>query len=400
MLASSRTVPIPLFPTLPRVEYEGRYSRLRRAMENAGVDMLLLTERENVEYLSGYISSHWFMHGIIPGVVLFPLREPPCLLVPSFWLGTAQKKSWIEEILVHKNTHSNPDAFADFVLEVIQKRGLAGGVLGYEAGQEMTLGLPIQQFDRIREGLAKGQWVPAGEVLWSARSCKSPLEISLLRAAAESSCRALTAVHAEARIGMSELHIGRLIRQQQVMEGCEDRQFLNVRCGPPRYSMTDTLPEDRPIHSGEILILDVGMHRSGYWSDTARCASVGEPSPLYQEVFAVILEAQEAALAAISPGAPASGPYHAARRVIDQAGYGVHIDMMGHGIGMSMYEPPLLSPITPAILEEGMVLCVEPWITLPDEQGVLCLEETVVVCRGGYEKLTTWEKPDLWVIED
>jgi Xaa-Pro aminopeptidase len=73
--------------------------------------------------------------------------------------------------------------------------------------------------------------------------------------------------------------------------------------------------------------------------------------------------------------------------------------MMGHGIGMSMYEPPMLSPIVPGTLRAGMVLCVEPWITLPEEGGVFCLEETVAVTRDGYQKLTSWESFDLWVIE-
>lgn len=147
------------------------------------------------------------------------------------------------------------------------------------------------------------------------------------------------------------------------------------------------------------MILDVGMHQNCYWSDTARCASIGKPSSLYKDVYSVILAAQQAALGAIHDGAPASSPYYEARRILDSAGYGVHIDMMGHGIGMSMYEPPMLSPLTNDKLKTGMVLCVEPWITLSEDRGVLCLEETVIVTRDGYEKLTNWESLDLWIIE-
>ncbi len=77
----------------------------------------------------------------------------------------------------------------------------------------------------------------------------------------------------------------------------------------------------------------------------------------------------------------------------------VRPDMMGHGIGMSIYEPPMLSPIVHDTLRAGMVLCVEPWITLPNDGGVFCLEETVAVTQDGYQKLTNWESFDLWVIE-
>jgi Xaa-Pro aminopeptidase len=149
MLSSMRTVPIPSFPTLPKEEYENRHERVKNAMDEAGIDLLLITQQENVEYLSGYLSSHWFMHGIIPGVVLLPLYEEPCLLVPHFWLGTAQKKSWIEEIITHRKSHSNPDTFSDLVVDVIKQRNWERGVIGYEAGQEMRVGMPIQQFDAI-----------------------------------------------------------------------------------------------------------------------------------------------------------------------------------------------------------------------------------------------------------
>jgi Xaa-Pro aminopeptidase len=368
-------------------------------MDRGGFDLLLLSQRENVEYVSGYISSHWFMQGFVPGVVLFPRYGEPCLVVPGFWLGTAEKKSWFEDIIVHTDTHSAPDTFPALVSDAIDQRGWDSGKIGYEAGAEMTVGLPIHHFDQIRRGLASATWSACGPLLWEVRMVKSVREIDLLRAAAVGTSRALARVRNDARVGMTELEIGQMIRRYQVEEGCHDRQFLNVRCGPERYSMTDTLPEDRPIRNGEMLIMDVGMHRDGYWSDTARCAAVGQPSSLYLDVYETIREALAAALATVRPGAPAAAPYHAARAVMDQAGFDVHIDMMGHGIGMSMYEPPMLSPIIEGQLLEGMVLCIEPWITLPENRGVLCLEEIVLVTAAGFKLLTVPNARELWVIE-
>ena len=399
MHTSARSIPEPLFPTFAKQEYSTRHGKIREAMQRAGIDLLLATERENVEYISGYLSSHWFMHGIIPGVVLFPLFGEPCLIVPKFWLGTAQKKSWIRSIFVHPNTHSDPESFAEFVVEIIQQHSWDKAAIGYEAGEEMKLGMPIQQFDHIRARLLGAQWAPCGSILWSARTIKSPMEVELLRRAAVGTCRALERVRDATHPGMTESQIGQLIRQFQIAEGCEDRQFLNVRCGADRYSMTDTLPEDRPIQLGEILILDIGMHRRGYWSDTARCASIGAPSDSYLRTYETVGKALEAALRTICDGALASAPYHAARSVMDDAGHVVHIDMMGHGIGMGMYEPPMLSPIVEGTLKAGMVLCVEPWITLSDNRGVLCREESVVVTEDGYEMLTSPNAQDLWTID-
>lgn len=395
-MPSDETDRLPRFPAWPQEEYLERHRRARAAMERAGIDLLLLSARENVEYFSGYLSSHWFMVGFVPGVILFPRVGEPCLIVPNFWKGTAASKSWIRDIIPHPGTHSHPETFPDLVVDEIVRRGWSKSTIGYEQGFEMTVGLPIQHWDRVRGSLGGARWLPAGPLLWSLRTFKSPLEVELLAQAGAATCRVLSRLRGELRIGMTETEIGKRIRRAQAEEGCEDRQFLNLRCGPDRYGMTDTLPENRPIGEGEMLILDVGMHRQDYWSDLARCVSVGAPSAEQKAVYQTIVEAEKAGLEVIRAGVPASAIYHAVREVIDRAGYGVHVDMVGHGIGMGMYEPPMLSPAASDILQEGMVLCLEPWITLPEGRGVFCLEDMVAVKESGCVQLTPRDADELW----
>jgi Xaa-Pro aminopeptidase len=230
---------------------------------------------------------------------------------------------------------------------------------------------------------------------------KSPAEIERLRRAAVATNRAQEALRAFLRPGISELAVGAFLRRQMIQDdaGEEDRLFLNMRAGSDRYSMTDTYPKDRPLARGDLLIVDAGIVLDGYSSDTARVLAIGEPSELHASVYRNVVDARASALAELRAGVPASAVYRAVRRVFDEAGLPVHIDLVGHGIGLDVHEPPMLSPINDTPLEENMVICVEPWVTLPNDQGVLVIEDTFAVTADGYDELTLPNASELWVID-
>ncbi len=401
MSDSLRRVPEPLYPTFPKDEFETRYRRVRAAMDAAGIDLLLLTEQENVIYFSGLQSAAWIVHGLVPGTILFPRKETePVMVLPDFWLGTAEKTTWLNDFVLHHNTHTDPDDFARLLVETIQKRGWEKATIGYEAGQEMVVRLPIRQFDRVRRDLPGARWVEGGEAIWQGRVIKSPREIDKLRKSALATNQAQEQLRAFAHPGTNELDIGRFIRtkQMEARGSEEDRLFLNMRAGRERYNMTDTLPQNRPIKNGEILIIDAGVYLESYASDTARCMAVGDPSPLHRSVYAKVIEAEKAALALVRPGTKSSALYEAVRKVHDGAGYPVHVDIVGHGLGLDIHEPPYLSPKNDDPLVENMVINIEPWVTLPNDQGVLVIEDTFLVTKDGYEQLTLHNADDLWVL--
>ncbi len=403
MLESARRIPEPLFPSFPRDEFTWRYRRAREYMDEAGLDLLLLTGRENVTYFSGLVNAAWITHGMVPGLILLHKdQEEPIMILPDFWLGTAEKTTWIKELILHHDTHSNPDDFSNLVVRVIRERNWDKGAIGYEAGYEMILGIPIQQFDQIRKELASLKWVPGGPVIWKTRMIKSVREIQRLRRSAQITNRAHERLHDYLHPGMNELEAGTFIRLAQIEQGGsdQDRLFLNMRsAGPDRFNMPDSLPQDRPIKMGEVLIVDAGIYLEGYPSDTARCMVVGKPTGFQLSVYQKVIEALDAALAEVRPGTKASTVFKAVRRVYDQVGYPVHIDMVGHGIGLDVHEPPMLSPINDYLLEENMVLCIEPWVTFPDKQTVLTIEDTFAVTKDGWEQLSLRNADQLWFIE-
>ena len=160
--------------------------------------------------------------------------------------------------------------------------------------------------------------------------------------------------------------------------------------------MTDTYPKSRQLRQGDLLVCDTGIFLEGYASDTARVLSVGEPSDVFSDVYNAILAAREAALGLVRPGTPASAVYDAVRGAFNEAALPAHIDMVGHGIGLNLHEPPMLAPGNDTPLRENMVICIEPWVTLADDQGVLTIEDTFLVTGNGYEQLTLRNASELW----
>ncbi|OLD59708.1 MAG: hypothetical protein AUI83_02895 [Armatimonadetes bacterium 13_1_40CM_3_65_7] len=136
------------------------------------------------------------------------------------------------------------------------------------------------------------------------------------------------------------------------------------------------------------MLFDLGSRVDGYCSDITRMAFLGEPPARYRDVHRAVEAAVQNALAVIRPGVPINEVDLAARRTIEQAGYGPNfMHRTGHGIGLTEHEPPSVTQANALPLEDGMAFSVEPGIYLPGEFGVR-LEEIVVVTAQGAEVLS------------
>src|SRR2546428_78412 len=144
----------------------------------------------------------------------------------------------------------------------------------------------------------------------------------------------------------------------------------------------------RRTQAGEPVLYDLGSRVDGYCSDITRMAFLGEPSARYQQVHRAVEAAVQKALAVIRPGVPIKDVDLAARRTIEEAGFGSNfVHRTGHGIGLSEHEPPSVTHANDLPIEEGMAFSVEPGIYLPGEFGVR-LEEIVVVTARGADVLS------------
>lgn len=145
------------------------------------------------------------------------------------------------------------------------------------------------------------------------------------------------------------------------------------------------VPSSKVLEPGMSVIVDMGCFYEGYCSDMTRTYFLGENT--MPEVYETVLKANLAAIAAVKPGVRFQDVDHAARSVIEQAGYGEYfIHRTGHGIGLSVHEPFDVSAVDEIVIEEGMCFSIEPGIYIPQVGGVR-IEDLVLVTKEGCEVL-------------
>jgi Xaa-Pro aminopeptidase len=232
----------------------------------------------------------------------------------------------------------------------------------------------------LRDALPDVDQQLAGPVIGQLRMRKDASEIAALRAAGE----AIDRVHARMgeflRAGRTENEVAADIAAAIVEEGHALAEFVIVGSGPngasPHHSASD-----RVIEQGDVVVIDIGGPvAEGYNSDSTRTYAIGQPRDSDVAVtYAVLEEAQAAAVNAVKPGITAELVDQAARAVIADAGFGEYfIHRTGHGIGLDVHEDPYIVAGNTIPLEAGMAFSVEPGIYQPGRWGARI--EDIVVC--------------------
>lgn len=389
----------PPYADFRTAEYEARVARAQKLMAAEGIDALILAQRENVEYFSGFMTGHWASKTFATGVVILHQHADPLLVIPEFFGGNAAKSSWISERVMFPECHARPRGFADYVVTAIRRLGAATGVIGIESGQNLVGGWNLADYHNVRDALAGAEFRSGERVIWGCRAIKSSAEIDRMRQLVQWTDTAIKDAFAQTREGTTEIEIASWITRSGVGQGADGTSLLNIRAGLPRYPCADSLPVDRPIEGGDVLLVDVGLSKQLYQTDVAYVAHVGRPQDEHLRYYDAVIKSHEAVLTALRPGAKISDVYEAGRRVLADFGRGSYIDMMGHGIGMDMHEPPIITPYDESVIEPGMLFAIEPWLYDTDRLGLFCVEEIVRVTDDGIEILSSVPRDELRTVE-
>lgn len=247
--------------------------------------------------------------------------------------------------------------------------------------------LSLHAAEVITSRTAVSELVDVGPEIRRLRTIKHPEEIDRLARAAAITDAATDEVLGRVRVGLTELEVAMMLGSAIAEQGGTLAFGTLVQSGP-NSALPHAEPSGRRLAPGDFVLFDFGAAFEGYKADTTRMAVVGEPSARHAEIHRVVLEAHDAAIAAVRPGATTGEVDAAARRVIDAAGYGDRFfHRTGHGLGLEAHEAPNLDPGSDFVLEPGMVFTVEPGIYIPGWGGVR-IEDDVVVQDGGCRLLT------------
>lgn len=374
----------------PPEEYRRRIAAVRRRMADARIDCLFLTSEKNIRYLTGFHSQTW-VSPTRPRFVLLPVEGEPVAVAPSSNAAGIRATTWLEDV----RTWPAPRPADDGVSLVVDAlRELAGprGRVAAEIGPEMRVQMPIADFLRIAATRPE-PFLDAGPVLRPVRMVKSALEVARVRRSAELASEGFARLAGELRPGLTERDVARRFHGLLVELGADAVPYLIPVSGPHGYEQINMGPTDRRLEAGDLLIIDVGATWRGYFCDFDRNFALGRASDEMRDAYLRVFAATEAGLAAVRPGRTAAEVWRAMAAVVDPAGRrDTPVGRMGHGLGLDLTEPPSLAPDDDTVLEAGMVLTLEPSLTLPGAGGLarrlMVHEENIVVTPAGAELLT------------
>jgi Xaa-Pro aminopeptidase len=358
-----------------------RVARVRAEMEAQGVDVVLLSVGPDLPYLTGYEA--------------MPLERLTMLVLPRGGDATL-----VVPRLEAPRVVEQPDVFAiqpwnetDDPIDLVAtlSTGASVAAIGDHTWArflvDLLAALPATTFRR------------ASTVVSPIRSRKDAAEIAALRAAGAAADRVARQLQSGeiAMVGRTEADVSADLSRRLIAEGHERVNFAIVGSGPngasPHHSASG-----RVLQRGDLVVCDFGGRMDGYCSDITRTVALGEAPPDAVEAYAVLREAQQAAVAAAIVGTPCEEVDAVARRMITAAGFGDRfIHRTGHGIGMEEHEDPYIVSGNHVALAPGHAFSVEPGIYTPGQWGMR-LEDIVVATNAGPEPLNTVDH-DLVVLD-
>lgn len=232
------------------------------------------------------------------------------------------------------------------------------------------------------------EFSPAQDLLGDLRAAKDSEEIALMVEAQRITDETFTEICKFIKPGMTEREIAAKLVYDLIRLGADKVSFDPIVVGGPNGSLPHGIPGDRKVQSGDFLTMDFGCMYGGYCSDMTRTVAIGEPTDEMRKVYNTVLAAQMAGIAVTKAGVQGKVIDGAARKVIEDAGYGEYFGHgYGHSLGLEIHESPNANSSEERALPVGAVVSAEPGIYLPGKFGVR-IEDVTVLTEGGCVVLT------------
>ncbi len=384
----------------PVEEYRARLSRAQAGMAQRGLAALLLTTEPELRYFTGFLTRFW-ESPTRPWFLIVPVNGDPVAVIPSIG-APLMARSWLSDI----RTWLSPDLQDDGISLLADTLAeIAPGPVGVPMGHETHLRMPLADWTRLQTAPGFTLVSDAG-LMRQMRLIKSPAEIAKIAQACAIAGRAFDRVPEAMAPGMP---LDQVFRQFQILclqEGGDYVSYLAGGAGQGGYADVISPAGPEPLTAGDVLMLDTGVVRDGYFCDFDRNFSVGPPSAATRDAYARLIEATAAGFDAARPGATAADVFHAMQRILTAGvngagagGQGKPSDpgRLGHGLGMQLTEWPSLIAGDHTVLEPGMVLTLEPGIDTGHGR-MMVHEENIVVGQSTAQPLSPMAGPDLPII--
>ncbi|MDQ0255031.1 Xaa-Pro dipeptidase [Evansella vedderi] len=355
-----------------------RSKALKDWMHENHIDGIICQSRPNVFYLTGFDADP---HERLLAKFLFPQAK-------SFIVCPGMEVNQIENIYKEGDIIGYNDTEDPWkkIQNACKKRNLHISKLAVEQG------ISWERVKKIEKTFPTVELVEVDHAILSQRIIKSEGEITILQEAAKLADFGVEVGINALKEGISEMEVLATIEFELKKKGIREMSFSTMvlfgeKAGDPHGS-----PGSRTLKKGDAVLFDLGVVLKGYCSDITRTVFFDHVKKEEQEVYEIVLKAQERALQACRPGEPISQLDLAARQIISGHGYGDYFPhRIGHGLGIEVHEYPSFNETNDSPLQPGMTFTIEPGIYLPNKLGVR-IEDDVLITEQGFKTLTKFPK--------
>jgi len=375
-------------------------SRLTKVLDAEGLDALVASTPENLQYVTGFRS---IAHALFRGLELYGVftRQGVGLVIPFIdATGVSADGIAVDRLACYGKFFFNyaepPGPVGSRVREITSAPAAGAGealrdvVDGLGAlGKRIALdeaGVFPATWQRLTAQLDGAAMVSGYAHFRTARMIKSAEEVRRLERAALIAEDGVAAVLGMLKAGVTEREAAMVFEQEILRRGAQP--FFTVVTMGHRAALADVYASDTALKAGDVIRFDLGCVYQGYRSDISRTAVLGTPSEKQLRYYNAARDGEQAAIAAMKPGVEVSRIFETAMRVTREHGL-PHYERnhVGHGIGLEPYDPPTLNAATRTTLEPGMVFCVEtPYYE--HGWGGVQVEDAVEITAAGVRRLT------------
>ncbi|WP_404409592.1 M24 family metallopeptidase [Jeotgalibacillus malaysiensis] len=349
--------------------------KIQTYLKDEQIDGALLTSTENVTYTTGFRSNpheRWL-------AVWIPAEGESILICPGMEVEDTKAAGWNGKVIGYSDTQKP--------LELLKAEVNHVSNLAVEKNH-----LTVDRLELIQQVFGDCIITAAEHFMNDLRVIKTESEIKRLKKAAELADFAIETACSELEEGKTELEVLAKVEYELKKKGITEMSFSTMVLTGENASSPHGTPGDSTIRKGDLVLFDLGVVYQGYCSDITRTVAFGEISDTQRDIYEAVLRAEMTALKMVKPGVMSSELDLAARKVIEDAGYGDYFPhRLGHGLGLNVHEYPSITSESNIVLKAGMTFTIEPGIYVPGVAGVR-IEDDVLVTEDGYETLTKFPK--------
>jgi Xaa-Pro dipeptidase len=388
---------VPRSPAFSEAEFRARLERVQAAMNERGLEGLILHGPENLCYLSGFQTpGYYFVQGLI-----VPAAGLPTLVTRYLEQSNAFAFSWLDaDSFVAYFDHEDP---VETLLEAVRELGLTDSTIGIEKQGYSTL--PLDAFERIDAAFGKTRLVDGSGIVERLRAIKSPAEVAYIRRACRISSIAMSAAMEHCRAGLTEQALAGHIGKALTDNGSEYAGLPLFLSSGARTYIGHAVPSDKLIAAGDNVLVEHTGVVSRYAGPLFRTLSVGSPSATFRRHSNVAKNMLDSLIDGLRPGLSAQQANEIATAAARDSGSGVGVrKRAGYSVGLNF--PPDwgegvfldLSAGRETVLEAGMVFHLPQTVRVGDNWPS-AVSETVLLTDTGCEVLTDFAPRDLLVVD-